>query len=223
MSTSLPTPATARTASGWRSANGLRPDVWRKLRTRFRIPQILEFYGATEGNVSMFNFDGRMGAIGRSPKYLRRFFNIRLVRFDVEKEDVQRGADGLCIEASPSEIGECIGEIGQDARRSYAGYADAAATQKKVLRDVFKPGDAWFATGDLMLQDRDGYFYFVDRIGDTFRWKGENVSTTRGGRTAVHDAGGEGGHRLWREDRRHGRPAPAWPRWWWAPNSTSRA
>jgi len=158
--------------------NGLRPDVWRKLRTRFRIPQVLEFYGSTEGNVSMFNFDGRLGAIGRSPKYLRRFFNIRLVRFDVEKEDVVRAPDGLCIEANPGEIGECIGEIGQDARRSYAGYADAAATQKKVLHDVFKSGDAWFATGDLMLQDKDGYFYFVDRIGDTFRWKGENVSTT---------------------------------------------
>ena len=158
--------------------NGLRPDVWRKLRARFRIPQILEFYGSTEGNVSMFNFDGRMGAIGRSPRYLRRFFNIRLVRFDVEKEDTLRGANGLCVEARPGEIGECVGEIGQDARRAYAGYADQAASQKKILRDVFKPGDAWFSTGDLMLQDKDGYFYFVDRIGDTFRWKGENVSTT---------------------------------------------
>ena len=158
--------------------NGLRPDVWRKLRVRFRIPQILEFYGATEGNVSMFNFDGRMGAIGRAPGYLRGQFNVRLMRFDVERQEVMRGPDGLCIECKPGEIGECVGEIGQDARRNYAGYADAAATEKKVLHDVLKPGDAWFATGDLMLQDRDGYFYFVDRIGDTFRWKGENVSTT---------------------------------------------
>ena len=85
---------------------------------------------------------------------------------------------GLCVEARPGEIGECIGEIGQDVRRSYTGYADAAATEKKVLHDVFATGDAWFATGDLMLQDKDGYFYFVDRIGDTYRWKGENVSTT---------------------------------------------
>ena len=126
----------------------------------------------------MFNFDGRLGAIGRSPRYLRRFFNVRLIRFDVEKEDVVRGVGGLCVEARPGEIGECIGEIGQDVRRSYAGYADASATEKKVLHDVLKPGDAWFATGDLMRQDKDGYFYFVDRIGDTFRWKGENVSTT---------------------------------------------
>ncbi len=158
--------------------NGLRPDVWRKLRTRFRIPEILEFYGATEGNVSMFNFDGRLGAIGRSPRYMRKTFNVRLIRFDVESEEVVRGPDGLCIEARPGEIGECVGEIGQDVRRTYSGYADAAATEKKVLHDVFVRGDAWFATGDLMLQDKDGYFFFVDRIGDTFRWKGENVSTT---------------------------------------------
>ena len=158
--------------------NGLRPEVWRKLRTRFRIPQILEFYGATEGNVSMFNFDGRIGAVGRAPRYMRKFFNVRLVRFDVEKEEPVRGANGLCMEARPGEVGECVGEIGSDARRAYAGYADQTASKSKVLADVFKKGDAFFATGDLMRQDRDGYFYFVDRIGDTFRWKGENVSTT---------------------------------------------
>jgi fatty-acyl-CoA synthase len=158
--------------------NGLRPDVWRQLLTRFKIPRILEFYGSTEGNVSMFNFDGQLGAIGRAPSYLRKSFNIRLIRFDVEREEPVRGPDGLCIEARPDEIGECVGEIGQDVRRTYVGYADKAATQKKVLHDVFHRGDTFFATGDLMRQDRDGYFYFVDRIGDTFRWKGENVSTT---------------------------------------------
>jgi fatty-acyl-CoA synthase len=158
--------------------NGLRPEVWRKLRARFRIPEILEFYGATEGNVSMFNFDGRIGAVGRAPRYLRWAFNVRLVRFDVEKEEPVRGTNGLCIEAKPGEVGECVGEIGSDARRAYVGYADAAASKRKVLTDVFKKGDAYFATGDLMRQDRDGYFYFVDRVGDTFRWKGENVSTT---------------------------------------------
>ena len=158
--------------------NGLRPDVWRKMRERFAIPQILEFYGSTEGNVSMFNFDGRLGAVGRAPKYLRRWFNIRLIRFEVDSEEVVRGADGLCVEAKPNEIGECVGEIADDVRRSYAGYADSKATASKVLHNVLKSGDAWFATGDLMRQDRAGYFYFVDRIGDTFRWKGENVSTT---------------------------------------------
>ena len=158
--------------------NGLRPEVWRKLRTRFRIPEILEFYGATEGNVSMFNFDGRIGAVGRAPRYLKKAFNVGLIRFDVEKEEAVRGTNGLCMEARPGEVGECVGEIGGDARRNYVGYADQAASKRKVLTDVFKRGDAWFATGDLMRQDRDGYFYFVDRIGDTFRWKGENVSTT---------------------------------------------
>jgi len=157
--------------------NGLRPDIWPLMKSRFRIPEILEFYGATEGNVSMFNFDGREGAIGRAPKWLRGRFNIRLVQFDVEREQPIRGADGFCVECGPGQIGECIGKIGDDARAEYSGYVDKAATEKKVLRDVFAKGDAWFATGDLMKADADGYFYFVDRIGDTFRWKGENVST----------------------------------------------
>jgi fatty-acyl-CoA synthase len=158
--------------------NGLRPDVWEKMIGRFAIPRVLEFYGSTEGNVSMFNFDGHLGAIGRAPEYLRRLFNIRLARFDVETEEPVRGPDGRCIEAAVDEPGECLGEIKSDARTAYVGYADRSASEKKVLRDVFAPGDAWFATGDLMRKDAEGYFYFVDRIGDTFRWKGENVSTS---------------------------------------------
>jgi fatty-acyl-CoA synthase len=158
--------------------NGLRPDIWSVMKQRFRIPEILEFYGSTEGNVSMFNFDGREGAIGRAPKWLRKKFNIRLVQFDVETEEPVRGLNGLCIEAGPGQVGECVGHIGGDARSEYAGYVDKAASEKKILRDVFEKGDAWFATGDLMKTDADGYFYFMDRIGDTFRWKGENVSTT---------------------------------------------
>ena len=76
------------------------------------------------------------------------------------------------------EVGEAIGLIGNDIRHDFSGYADKAASQKKILTDVFKKGDRWFRTGDLMKQDREGYFYFVDRMGDTFRWKGENVSTS---------------------------------------------
>lgn len=157
--------------------NGLRPDIWPQMKQRFRIPDILEFYGSTEGNVSLFNFDGREGAVGRVPKWLRKRFNIRVVQFDVEQETVVRGANGFCIEAGPGQVGECIGRIGGDARAEYAGYLDRQASEKKVLRDVFERGDAWFATGDLMRMDADGYLYFIDRIGDTFRWKGENVST----------------------------------------------
>jgi fatty-acyl-CoA synthase len=82
--------------------------------------------------------------------------------------------------------------IGREARTNYTGYADKAASEKKVLHDVFEKGDAWFATGDLMTQDADGYFYFVDRIGDTFRWKGENVSTGEVSACLVFGAGGAG-------------------------------
>jgi fatty-acyl-CoA synthase len=157
--------------------NGLRPDIWPLMKQRFHIPEILEFYGSTEGNVSMFNFDGREGAIGRAPKWLRKRFNIRLVQFDVENESVIRGPDGLCIECGPGQVGECVGEIGVDARSEYTGYLDRQASDSKVLHDVFERGDVWFATGDLMKMDAEGYLYFVDRVGDTFRWKGENVST----------------------------------------------
>ena len=158
--------------------NGLRPDIWDAVRTRFRIPEILEFYGSTEGNVSLFNFDGKPGSIGRIPDYVKKRFNTRLVKFDVETEAPLRGLDGRCQEAAPGEVGECLGMIGGDVRGEFSGYADKVASEKKVLRDVFEKGDAWFRTGDLMRQDEEGYFYFVDRVGDTFRWKGENVSTS---------------------------------------------
>ncbi|WP_337187459.1 long-chain-acyl-CoA synthetase [Phenylobacterium sp.] len=157
--------------------NGLRPDVWPKLKQRFRIPDVLEFYGSTEGNVSLFNFDGKEGAIGRVPKWMRGKVNIRLVQYDVEAESVIRGTDGLCIECGPGQVGQCIGKIAGDARTEFTGYLDRAASEKKIIQNVLARGDAWFATGDLMKMDSEGYFYFVDRIGDTFRWKGENVST----------------------------------------------
>ena len=158
--------------------NGMRPEVWTEFQSRFGAPDILEFYGSTEGNVSMFNFDGQPGAIGRVPPYLRRRFSVKLVKFDVETEMPVRGSDGLCIECAPGAVGEAVGLIGADARSNYTGYADEAASEKKILHNAFAQGDSWFRTGDLMRQDADGYFYFVDRIGDTFRWKGENVSTT---------------------------------------------
>jgi fatty-acyl-CoA synthase len=157
--------------------NGLRPDIWSVVKQRFRIPDILEFYGATEGNVSMFNFDGREGAVGRVPRWLRSKFNVRIIQFDVEGEKPIRSPAGFCVECGPGQVGECIGQISLEARSAYAGYLDKSASDKKVLHDVFAKGDAWFATGDLMKSDADGYLYFVDRIGDTFRWKGENVST----------------------------------------------
>jgi len=158
--------------------NGMRPEVWDHFKSRFHIKEVMEFYGSTEGNVSLFNLDGHSGAIARVPKLLKKSFNVRLVRFDVESEMPERQPNGLCYECKPGEIGEAIGQIAHDARHAYSGYADKAASQKKVLTDVFKKGDQWFRTGDLMRQDKAGYLYFIDRIGDTFRWKGENVSTS---------------------------------------------
>jgi fatty-acyl-CoA synthase len=160
--------------------NGLRPDIWRAFQDRFRIPRIIEFYAATEGNVTLFNFDGRPGAIGRLPRLLDRRFPVRIVKFDVARDAPMRDARGLCILCAPDEVGEAIGQIVNDPMmpaNRFEGYADAVDSERKILRDVFAPGDAWFRTGDLMRRDKRGYFYFVDRIGDTFRWKGENVST----------------------------------------------
>jgi fatty-acyl-CoA synthase len=160
--------------------NGLRPDIWGAFAQRFRIPHIVEFYAATEGNVTLFNFAGKPGAIGRLPRLLERRFPVRLVRFDVAREVPMRDARGFCVRCTPGEVGEAIGRIVNDAAvpsGRFEGYADRAEDERKILRDAFEPGDAWFRTGDLMRQDARGYFYFVDRIGDTFRWKGENVST----------------------------------------------
>src|SRR3954452_18388326 len=113
--------------------NGLRPDIWPVMKQRFRIPEILEFYGSTEGNVSMFNFDGREGAIGRAPRWLRKRFHVRLVQVGGESEEPVGGRDGLGLEAGPGQIGECVGQIGGDARSEYTGYVDKAASEKKIL------------------------------------------------------------------------------------------
>jgi fatty-acyl-CoA synthase len=160
------------------TGNGLRPEIWDAFKERFAIPKIIEFYGATEGNVSMLNYDGKKGAVGRVPSYVRKIVTTRIVRFDVEHEMPVRGPDGFCIECAPGEPGEAIGQIRDDTGRRFEGYTQASESAKKLLRDVFEKGDLWFRTGDLMRRDEHGYFYFVDRIGDTFRWKGENVATS---------------------------------------------
>ncbi|MGP0092054.1 MAG: long-chain-acyl-CoA synthetase [Xanthobacteraceae bacterium] len=160
--------------------NGLRPDIWEAFKQRFKIPQILEFYAATEGNFSLFNLEGKPGAIGRIPSFLAHRFPAVLVKFDVERGEPVRGADGFCQRCAPDEVGEAIGKLA-DAQSSlggrFEGYTKEQDSQRKILRDVFAPGDAWYRTGDLMRKDAQGFFYFVDRVGDTFRWKGENVST----------------------------------------------
>ena len=160
--------------------NGLRGDIWEAFQARFAIPQILEFYAATEGNFSIYNVEGKPGAIGRIPPLLAHRFPAAIVRLDIATGAPVRGEDGLCIPCARNEAGEAIGRIGtaDGGGGRFEGYTDAAETEKKVLRDVLAPGDAWFRTGDLMKLDEAGYFHFVDRVGDTFRWKGENVATS---------------------------------------------
>ena len=161
--------------------NGLRPDVWDSFQSRFRIPRILEFYAATEGGLSLFNVEGKCGSIGRVPPYLAHRFSPALIRFDVERDEPVRNGQGFCIRCAPNEIGEAIGQISDDpshAGSRFEGYTSQEASEKRILRNVFQPGDVWVRTGDLMRKDEQGFFYFVDRIGDTFRWKGENVATS---------------------------------------------
>jgi fatty-acyl-CoA synthase len=160
--------------------NGLSAGVWEPFQQRFRIPRILEFYAATEGSFSLYNCEGKPGAIGRIPPFLAHRFPVALVKHDVETGEPLRGEDGFCVRCAADEPGEAIGKIadGGDGGGQFEGYTDRDASERKVLRDVFAGGDGWYRTGDLMRRDRGGYYYFVDRIGDTFRWKGENVSTT---------------------------------------------
>ena len=152
----------------------------RQFQARFSIPQILEFYAATEGNFSLYNVEGKPGAIGRIPPLLAHRFPASIVRIDPESSTPLRNADGLCAACAIGEAGEAIGRIGtaDEAGGRFEGYTNTAETEKKILRDVFAKGDAWFRTGDLMKIDDGGFFHFVDRLGDTFRWKGENVATS---------------------------------------------
>ena len=160
--------------------NGLRGDIWEAFQERFAIPRILEFYAATEGNFSLYNVEGKPGAIGRIPPLLAHRFPAAIVRVDIDAGTPARNDGGLCIACARGEVGEAIGRIGtaDDGGGRFEGYTDAGETEKKILRDVFAKGDAWFRTGDLMKLDDAGFFHFVDRVGDTFRWKGENVATS---------------------------------------------
>ena len=160
--------------------NGLRPDVWGPLQDRFAIPKVLEFYAATEGNFSLYNAEGEPGAIGRIPGFMAQRFPAAIVRHDLATGVPARGDDGFCQRCAVGEAGEAIGRIaaGGDPAHRFEGYTDPAESEKKILKDVFEPGDRWLRTGDMMRVDARGFWYFVDRIGDTFRWKGENVATT---------------------------------------------
>jgi fatty-acyl-CoA synthase len=154
---------------------GLRPDIWTAFKERFGIDRIIEMYGATEGNVALQNVDNRPGSVGKPHPMLED--QVALARVDLATGTLVRGADGRCLPCDADEPGELLGKVGLSGAMEYDGYTDREATERKLTRGVFAPDDAWFRSGDLLRRDAEGYYYFVDRMGDTFRWKGENVAT----------------------------------------------
>ncbi|MDE0450543.1 MAG: long-chain-acyl-CoA synthetase [Gammaproteobacteria bacterium] len=159
--------------------NGLRPDIWVDFKRRYGIRRVTEFYGASEGNVAFANLMNKDCTIGMTSS------KIALVRYDVDSDEIVRGDDGRCIEVAQGEPGLLLGHINPTAR--FEGYTDPEATESKILRGVLEEGDAWFNTGDLIREVDVGFslgyahYQFVDRTGDTFRWKSENVSTNEVG------------------------------------------
>ncbi|XP_022542745.1 very long-chain acyl-CoA synthetase [Astyanax mexicanus] len=157
--------------------NGLRADVWKEFLSRFGKIDVREFYASTEGNMGFINYTGKIGAIGRANFLLRKLFPFALIKYDTQRDEPVRDASGRCIRVRTGETGLLVVKITKLAPfRGYAGNPEQ--TEKKRLRDVFEKGDVYFNSGDLMRMDQDDFIYFQDRIGDTFRWKGENVATT---------------------------------------------
>ena len=156
---------------------GLKPDVWAAFIERFGIDNIIEGLGSTEANYGITNADNRIGSVGRLP--YPKATNIRILKWDVEADEHVRDGEGRFVEARPHEVGELVAEVldGEGVTGFFEGYTSAEATEAKLLRNLFRPGDCWFRSGDLVRFDEEDYFFFVDRVGDTFRWKSENVST----------------------------------------------
>jgi fatty-acyl-CoA synthase len=179
--------------------NGLAKDVWQPFCARFGIKHITEFYGATEGNVALFNTVGRVGALGYIPRIIDFVYPVKLLKVDPDEPSVPiRNAQGFCEVASPGEPGLVCNAINtrtNDVQGRFEGYsggggaAERANNDKKLLRDVLTKGDVYFNSGDLLSRDTDGFFFFGDRVGDTFRWKGENVSTLQVEEVLIATAG----------------------------------
>lgn len=156
--------------------NGLQQNVWEEMLRRFGNIRIMEFYAATEGNTFMINFTGeKIGSVGRVPLSIS---TIELVKYDVENDTYLRTPQGFLIPCDDNEPGMMLSQIvSWNPTSRFDGYTDPNASNKKILHNVFQHGDSWFVTGDFLRRDEDGDYWFVDRLGDTFRWKGENVST----------------------------------------------
>ncbi|MCZ6852880.1 MAG: long-chain-acyl-CoA synthetase [Gammaproteobacteria bacterium] len=159
--------------------NGMRPDVWMEFKERFGIQRITELYGASEGNVAFANLLNKNCTIGMTTA------KIALVKYDVDADEIVHDAAGHCIEVAPREPGLLLGHINEQA--VFEGYTNKEATEKKIIRNAFEDDDAWFNSGDLIKEIDAGFtlgyahYQFVDRVGDTFRWKSENVSTNEVG------------------------------------------
>jgi len=157
--------------------NGLRPQIWQQFVDRFGVKFIGEFYGATEGNSNVLNIDSKPGSVGFTSVLLPFVYPVSLIRIDENGEAI-RDENGLCIKCEPGEPGEFVGKIVKGhPSRGFDGYVDKKATEKKIVHNVLRKGDMYFRSGDLLYMDEFGWMYFVDRMGDTFRWRGENVST----------------------------------------------
>lgn len=150
--------------------NGLRPDIWDEFKSRFGIPKIFEIYAASESNfifINIFNFDHTVGTC---------ITPYAIVEYDIERDEPVRDENGFMQKVKVGESGLMLGKVTKLI--PFVGYTNEEATNKKLFRDVFKKGDVWFNSGDLIRDIGYQHAQFVDRLGDTFRWKGENVSTT---------------------------------------------
>jgi citronellyl-CoA synthetase len=151
--------------------NGLRTDIWREFKRRFGISEVYEFYGSSESNIAFVNLLNLDCTVGICP------MSYAIVKYDLDAGEPIRDQNGFLQKVGRGEAGLMLGEI--SSKTPFAGYTDEGSTQKKIIRDAFRKGDAWYDTGDLLVNIGFGHARFVDRLGDTFRWKGENVSTTQ--------------------------------------------
>ena len=163
------TPGQDRTTLKYIIGNGLRPDIWQAFKKRYGIRKIFEFYGAAEGVgvfTNLMNFDYTVGT-SLTP--------FAIVRYDVENDRIARDKNGFAMRVDKGEPGLLVMEISE--KTPFPGYSDKKKTEEKIIRDAFKKGDMWFNTGDMLRNMGFRHAQFVDRLGDTFRWKGENVAT----------------------------------------------
>ncbi len=155
--------------------NGLRPDLWDCFRNRFCVERICEIYGASEGNGFFMNLLNKDQTIGMTNN------KIELLEYDIGENKLKKDIDGNFIRVKENQPGLALVEIGPNA--IFNGYTDKKASDEKIFRNVFNDGDSWFNTGDILKTMDVGFalgrkhYQFVDRVGDTFRWKSENVST----------------------------------------------